>query len=96
MQPIEGEYEVHAAMLATGLSSDISAGENRGRSLIHDFVALEMTQGLLKQNGKEAKGEFSFPVHSNLRQGRFALAVWITAPGVPEPLQATGGWLPAS
>lgn len=88
-------YKVHAVLLAADLRSQIGAGENRGRLLVHDFVALEMTEGLLKQNGKEAKGEFSFS-KAGLKHGRFALAVWVTALGVTEPLQATGGWLPAS
>ena len=90
-----GGNEVHAVLLAIGLSSEVSAGENRGRHLVHDFVALELTQGLLKQNGKEAKGEFSFSSKSKAGQGWFALAVWVTSPGSLEPLQATGGWLPA-
>ena len=35
-------YEVHAALLAGGLSSDVKAGENRGRLLRHDFVVLTL------------------------------------------------------
>jgi len=37
-------YEVHAALLAGGLSSNVKAGENRGRLLNHDFVVLILTK----------------------------------------------------
>lgn len=89
------QYDVYAVLLATGLRSQISAGENRGRLLVHDFVTLEMTEGWLKPTGKEAMGEFNLAGESKSRQGRFALAVWVTLRGGTEPLQATGGWLPA-
>src|SRR5215472_11691421 len=32
------DYDAHAALLAGGLTSDVKAGENRGRRLKHDFV----------------------------------------------------------
>ena len=86
-------FDVHAVILAIDLRSQIEAGENRGRLLVHDFVAVEMREGLLKQNGKEANGELSFS-KSGSRQGRFALAFWVSLRGDTEPLQATGGWLP--
>ena len=92
----QNRFELHAVLLASDLRSQISAGENRGRLLIHDFVALRMTEGLLKQNGKEANGDFNFGDESKSGQRRFALAVWVTVQGATEPLQATGGWLPAS
>jgi hypothetical protein len=35
-----GPYEFHAALLGFELTSDVKAGENRGRKLDHDFVVL--------------------------------------------------------
>ena len=95
-RPAQGAYEVHAALLGVGLSSDVSAGENRGRRLVHDFVVLEMAHGSVGQSGKAGKDNFSFSHDFKASHGRFALAVWLTAPGHLEPLQATGGWLSAN
>src|ERR1700685_1173670 len=39
-QPGKGIFEVHAALLASGVSSDVKAGENAGRWLDHDFVVV--------------------------------------------------------
>ena len=33
---------VNVALLGFGLASDIGAGENRGRQLVHDFVVLDL------------------------------------------------------
>src|SRR6266568_5239394 len=52
------DYEVHAALLAGGLSSNVKAGENRGRLLRHDFVVLTLVKASLAYNGSLAQGEF--------------------------------------
>src|SRR2546422_1165393 len=56
------DYEVHAALLASGLSSDVKAGENRGRLLRHDFVVLTLVKAALVRSGDVAQGEFVLPV----------------------------------
>ena len=86
-------YEVHAALLAGGLSSDVKAGENRGRLLRHDFVVLTLVKAPLVRSGDVAKGEFVLNKQRNAAESDLALAVWITPAGRFEPLQATGGWL---
>jgi hypothetical protein len=94
LRPTKASYEVHAALLGSSITSEVRAGENRGRRLVHDFVVLEITHGDLGQNGEEAKAEFSLSHDSRAGQSRFAIAVWVTAHGSPAPLQAIGGWLP--
>jgi len=91
-------YEVHAALLAGGLSSNVKTGENRGRLLNHDFVVLTFAKASLVRSGDVAQGEFVFSKQRSVAKSDLALAVWITAAGRLEPLQATGGWLarPAS
>lgn len=89
------EYEVHAALLASGLVSDVKAGENRGRSLNHDFVALSLVNARLGRQGNSLQGEVRFETPPQPR-GNLALAVWITKRGHLEALQATGGWLHSS
>ena len=89
-------YEVHAALLAGGLSSNVKAGENRGRRLNHEFVVLTLVDAPLIRNGDVLQGELVLPARRNT--GSLAIAVWTTRAGSLEPLQATGGWLvrPAS
>ena len=94
-QPATGggrEYEIHLARLGFGLGTNVKAGENRGRKLLHDFVVLSLTHE--RMNG--GVRQFRFP-EVPLPPGadsRVALAAWVTEAGQIEPIQAVGGWLP--
>jgi hypothetical protein len=90
---IAAGYEVHAALLAGSLTSDVKAGENRGRRLNHDFVVLNLVGAALSQSGSVAQGDFTLTVTPKDAGESLAIAVWITQIGSNEPLQATGGWL---
>ena len=91
-EPPQGSYEVHAALLAGDISSDVKAGENEGRTLRHEFVVLDLVQiGLKNQNGV-VKGKFILNVARHAEK-TLAVAVWVTHGGELEPLQATGGWI---
>jgi hypothetical protein len=87
------QYEVHAALLGCGLSSDVKAGENRGRRLVHDFAVLQLATKPLTSLGDSVQGEIKLSRPSDSSGTRLALAVWITKIGSLEPLQATGGWI---
>ena len=94
-QPSQAPYEVHAALLGSGITSEVRGGENNGRHLLHDFVALELAHGELTPAGNEAKGEVRLSVDAQTVRGhRLGIALWVTAYGSPVPLQATGGWFP--
>ncbi len=82
------EIEAHIVPLAMEVSSDVSAGENRGRKLAHSFVALDLVS--FKLNG--GNGEFSGESPLNIANAK-AVAVWVTAAGSLNPLQAAGGFL---
>src|SRR6267142_2335762 len=94
-QAADEHYEIHAALLAGGIISDVKAGENRGRQLNHDFAVVNLVQiGMTTSNGL-AKGRFIVnPPKSNLGK-TLALVAWVTHAGELEPLQTTGGWLVA-
>ena len=79
------DTDLHVAALGFDLNTKVTAGENSGRSLRQDFVALSLTSKKMS-NGN---GEVQFPLDS--RAG--AIAAWITAPNQLEPIQAVGGWL---
>ena len=65
------------------------AGENGGRTLHHEFVALLLKTAPLEHGAVELK----LPRMSDASVTRYALAVWITRQGELAPVQATGGWL---
>lgn len=83
----------HVALLACGLSSNVKAGENRGRRLEHDFVVLSLTPVALAKQADVFHGEFDLPTPATPNGQRLALAVWVTHGDSLEPMQATGGWL---
>jgi hypothetical protein len=85
-------YDLHLARLGFALMADVTAGENIGRKLMHDFVVLGLTNETLKSGAKE----FRLPVSSNTAavDPRTAIAAWVTEAGKIEPIQAVGGWLP--
>ena len=83
-----------AALLVGELDSDVTAGENSGRHLKHDFAAVSLITRPLAPGTNGYEGTFTIDDHPKGVTGRFALAVWITRRGHLEPLQATGGWLP--
>jgi len=79
-------YEVHAAILGAGIVSKVTAGENSGETLRHEFIALAWAHGPLGS-------ALALPVPRVAGVARHALAVWVTRRGELAPLQATGGWL---
>jgi hypothetical protein len=86
------DYEIHLARLGFTLNTDVKAGENRGRKLLHDFVVLSLTNETM--NGRIR--ELRLPALT-AKQGadtRGALAAWVTEAGRIEPIQAVGGWVP--
>lgn len=91
----DAHYEIHAALLAGGIISDVKAGENRGRKLPHDFAVVNLLQvGLTNTNGW-AKGKFILTPPRVNTGSTSALTVWVTRAGELQPLQSTGGWLVA-
>jgi hypothetical protein len=91
--PGQKRYEVYGALLACQLSSEVKVGENRGRRLHHDFVALTWVKAPLSERKERWDGEFAFNSVNQAATAKLALAVWVTRAGQLEPLQAVGGWL---
>jgi hypothetical protein len=84
-------YEIHVACLGFALGGEVTAGENSGRRLMHDFVVLGLTNESMKAGLKELR----LPVESvkQAPNSRSAIAAWVTLAGQIEPIQAVGGWL---
>src|SRR5262245_9245444 len=93
--PKPGEsYVFRVAVLGFELSSDVKSGENRGRTLRHDFVVLAMDRGAASRNGDVFHGVISLSTVSKRQSERIGIASWVTRSSSLEPLQAVGGWLP--
>jgi hypothetical protein len=86
-------YDAHAALLISGVSSEVTAGENAGRRLNHDFAALTLVdQPLVRTNGT-LEATVTVNTAQKPPEGRLAIAVWVSPAGQFEPVQAVGGWL---
>ena len=88
-------WTVHLAELGFGLTTQIPRGENSGRTLINDFVALDHQTMALESGRTEAAFAFAEPKEDAPAPSHRGLAIWLTKTGELTPRQATGGWLPA-
>jgi hypothetical protein len=79
------------ALLGSDLTSDVKRGENRGRTLRHDFVVLHLRTRPLTRVGERWTAILDLPPPD--RDPPTALAAWVAAAEGQPPLQATGGWL---
>ncbi len=80
--------ELHCAALAMDVRSSVRGGENRGRELKHDFVAVALFASPMQKSGDHLRAILSLPPTQSS-----ALACWVTAPESLVALQATGGLL---
>ncbi|MGH7197335.1 MAG: DUF1223 domain-containing protein [Candidatus Omnitrophota bacterium] len=85
--------EIHGAILGFGVTSEVKAGENRGRTLRHDFIVLNYQKsGMARANG-EYSGSLTLEIPAAFQAERFGFAVWVTEEGETAPVQATGGYI---
>jgi hypothetical protein len=87
-------YVVTVTLLGSGIITAVKAGENAGRNLAHEFVALQtVSQPLVAGPKGSYSATFTLPASQLPDAPRHALAVWVSAARTLAPLQATGGWL---
>lgn len=86
LKPAKYPYTLNVALLSFDQQSRVTAGENRGKTLQHQFVVEDLQQ--LSQTGTE----WSVTLPSYPKTQRHALAIWVTSIRA-EPLQAVAGWL---
>ena len=90
--PTNAPLDVSIALLGMGLETDVLSGENRDRTLAHDFVVLSHRVVHLDRERTEYRAEIELEAPTEPAEA-YALAVWVNARGVQQPLQATGGLL---
>lgn len=86
-------YQIHAALLESGVSSDVKAGENRGRKLLHDFAVAQFANVPMRQADGKWQAQFVFSTPSNRTITNTAVAIWVTDRDNLHSLQAVGGWI---
>ena len=84
----KGRNRLNVAYLGMGLTTQVRAGENRGKMLAHDFVVLNLTT--VPGNGE---WQVKLPAKPDAGQQRTALAVWVSADDSQKILQAVGGYI---
>lgn len=84
--------QLNVAVLGMGISSEVKRGENRGKTLRHDFVVLGLSRFATAQPGSW-RGRIPQPQQ---QAPEVAIAAWVTENGSQVPLQATGGYLARS
>ena len=90
---LKGPFEATVAWIGGNLLTRVQRGENAGRALEHNFVALDWATLPLRGDAvAEGNVQIRQPMGADAR--KLGLAVWVTRSGSPVPLQAAGGWMP--
>jgi hypothetical protein len=89
--PVAGPLLLHVAVLGFDIGSNITRGENSGKTLTHDFVVLAWHTQSDQRAGR--RWQFNRDALNLSQEHAKAIAVWVSATDDPTPLQATGGWL---
>jgi hypothetical protein len=89
VKPENEKLELNIAVLGMKLATQIEAGENEGRYSSHEFVVL----GHHTLAGSNNRWQGKLPVLKNIQASSYALVAWLSRPGRPAPIQATGGFI---
>lgn len=82
----------HVVIYESGITREIGGGENRGKTLKHDFVVRHWSTPIaLRQGANHAVREVGIPAHWNKRN--LGLAVIVLDPGTGQTLQAVNASL---
>lgn len=91
-QSIKQELQLNIALLGFNRETEVTDGENEGKTLHHDFVVLYLdSQDLEKSQQGWQLQDYTLNIK---KHNAGAIAIWVSTTGSPLPLQATGSWLP--
>jgi len=93
---------LNVAVLGFDIVTPVTNGENEGKMLAHDFVALTLGNYKSQRQAGSQGGKLKGNVHQwqisdaaiklDLPHAK-GIALWVTRENDPTPIQATGGWL---
>ena len=84
-------FDLHVARLGFALTTEVRAGENNGRKLLHDFVVLSLVTG--KMTAPSTELHLPLATVSRPANSREAMVAWVTPAGQVQSTQAVGGWI---
>ncbi len=76
------------------LKSKPSEGDNRGKTLTHDFIALGYQEKPLKHYYGVLTTDIELSPKKGVHAKDYAVVFWLTETGDILPIQTTGGYLP--
>lgn len=86
-------HRLNIAILGMGLQSEVKRGENRGKTLQHNFVVLSLVQFA----GKQESAEFNWQAQlqaPEIKASSYAVALWVSRDDSLRPVQAVGQAIP--
>jgi hypothetical protein len=88
-------WTAHVALLGMNMESNVLRGENKGRTLHHDFAVLSLLENKMAVQEKGYSAQFHLKRPSTGMVPSYAVAVWVTE-GEDDmvPVQAAGGLIP--
>ena len=91
-RPLSDELLLNGALLENGVETKVTAGENRGETLRHDFVALDLRKVSFQKRGDSyvASMQLASPERRGAGQSLSA-AFWISSTSSLAPIQSVGG-----
>ena len=84
---------LHVAILGMNIETRVGAGENNGKILHHDFVALGVSSVSFEKDDEKYHANLVLPVASPDPADR-AIVAWISDGARQAPIQSVGGFLP--
>ena len=83
----------NVALLGFDLASSVTAGENEGKILKHNFVVIGDKSINMTRFGKDyVVPKFDLP-KAKIQAKKMAIAAWVSTTNDLTPIQATGGWI---
>ncbi len=86
------ELTLHVAVLGMNLETQVGAGENIGKTLRHDFVALGVVSVPLDKAGSSYAAMTPLPATTSGPIAR-AIVAWVSSNKKQTPIQSVGGFL---
>ena len=83
---------LNIVLLGMHLQTQVRAGENKGKTLRHDFVALDKTSVPMERSGGAYRAMSRLPGFE-IQAERHALAAWVSEDASQTPIQSVGGFL---
>lgn len=84
--------KLNVAVLGMGMSTSVKRGENRGRTLTHDFIVLAFEEFANKGQALQWQGNLPKP---RFKAPEYALVAWVSGVASQTPIQSIGGFVSA-